>query len=207
MINEQKLNVQTVDIFGLNMPIEVYDFFRTAGFVLILCTVVYLFIASPNQVEGNSMYPNLSDKDLIITDKIDRLIKNINNNLGLEYSRGDIVVFQKPGHKDFVKRIVGLPGEHVSISEGQVLINGEKLQENYIEQSYTIGGDFVTDDGDEIIIPEDRYFVLGDNRMDSLDSRYSELGLINKDWIKGKVIIRYWPVSKFSLFDNQIYNI
>lgn len=207
MENEQYKTEEVVNIYGLKLPLEVYDFFRTAGFVLILCTFFYIFIAAPNQIEGDSMIPNLINSDLIITDKIDKILNQISDKLGLQYSRGDIVVFQKPGHKDFVKRIVGMPGERISIHNGHIFVNGSLLEEEYINNVYTVGGDFALNSGEEILIPDGRYFVLGDNRMDSLDSRYSEIGLINKDWIKGRVIARYWPITRFSLFSKPNYNI
>jgi len=204
---EQIKPKEVVNIYGIKIPLEVYDFFRTAGVVFVLCIFFYIFIATPNQIEGDSMVPNLFDRELIITDKIDVILSHINSQLGISFSRGDIVVFQKPEHKDFVKRIIGLPGEKISIHDGHVYINGNPLEEKYINETYTIGGDFILNSGQEILIPEDRYCVLGDNRSDSLDSRYSDIGFINKDWIKGRVIARYWPVTRFSLFNKPIYNI
>lgn len=207
MDTEQMQVEQMINVFGVNVPLGIYDFFRTAGIVLMFCTFVYLFIATPNQVEGNSMLPALASHELIITDKFDQIISNINNSFGIKYTRGDIVVFQKPGHRDFVKRIIGLPGERVSIENGHIFINHKELEEDYLMDVYTVGGDFIHSNEIEILIPENRYFVLGDNRMDSLDSRYSDIGLINKDWIKGKVIARYWPLTRFSLFNKPNYNI
>lgn len=203
----EQIKIEKKEIFGFYIPLEIYDFFKTAGIVLVLCGFIYIFIASPNQVEGDSMMPNLSNNELIVTDKIDGLLYHVNDNLGLQYSRGDIIVFQRPGFKDFVKRIIGLPGEKISIKNGHVFVNGKELKEDYLGDVYTIGGDFISNTGEEIFIPENRYFVLGDNREDSLDSRFSEIGLINKDWVKGKVIARYWPITRFSLFSKQIYNI
>ncbi len=207
MENEQTKTHEVIKIYGLNIPVEIYDFFRTAGVVLVLCTFFYVFIASPNQIEGDSMLPSLFDHELIITDKIDPLLKGINAELGMHYQRGDIVVFQKPGHKDFVKRIIGMAGEKVSIHDGTVFINGKRLEENYVKDIYTLGGDFILNNGQELLIPENRVFVLGDNRTDSLDSRYSEIGFININWIKGKVIARYWPITRISLFYKPNYNI
>lgn len=198
---------QKVNVFGIAIPIEVYDFFKTAGIVLILCGFVYIFIATPNQVEGDSMLPTLASHELIITDKIDQIINTFNQSLGIKYTRGDIIVFQKPGYRDFVKRIIGLPGEKVSIKSGHIFINQKELEEDYLMDVYTVGGDFINSNEIEILIPENRFFVLGDNRMDSLDSRYTDIGLINKDWIKGKVIARYWPLTRFSLFNKPNYNI
>ncbi len=197
----------TVPVLGFNVPIEVYDFFRTAGIVLVLCILVYIFIATPNQVEGDSMIPTLSNKDLIITDRVSQWMGNILKDSTFSYERGDIIVFQKPGFKDFVKRIVGLPGERISIHNGRVFINEVELTEDYIYQDSTMGGNFITNDGQEILVPENRYFVLGDNRIDSLDSRYEDIGLINRDWIKGKVLLRYWPLTVFNVFENPMYNI
>jgi len=197
----------TVPVLGFNVPIEVYDFFKTTGIVLVLCILVYIFIATPNQVEGDSMIPTLSNKDLIITDRVSQWMGNILKDSTFSYERGDIIVFQKPGFKDFVKRIVGMPGERISIHNGRVFINEVELTENYIYQDSTMGGNFITNDGQEILVPENRYFVLGDNRIDSLDSRYEDIGLINRDWIKGKVLLRYWPLTVFNVFENPMYNI
>lgn len=206
METEVQLN-KYVPILGLNIPIEVYEFFKTAGKVLIICTFFYLFIATPNQVEGDSMAPILNSGELIITDKIDNFLVNVSSNLGTGYQRGDIVVFQKPKYKDFVKRIVGLPGEKISIKNGHVFVNEIELKEDYVLEHTTLGGDFLSSEGPEILIPEDRYLVLGDNRIDSLDSRYNDIGLINKAWIKGRVILKYWPLSSFTIFKRPIYNI
>lgn len=206
MNNEQQLN-KSVKIFGTNIPIEFYDFFKTAGKVFIVCIIIYIFIATPNQVEGNSMSPALNNGELIITDKVDHFLSTLSSSFGTGYRRGDIIVFKKPKHKDFVKRIVGLPGEKVSIKNGHVFINEVELKEEYILEHTTLGGDFLSSEGSEIFIPEDRYLVLGDNRIDSLDSRYSEIGLINKAWIKGKVILRYWPINKLVLYKTPVYNI
>lgn len=207
MDDEQLQQNTKVQIFGFNVPIEIYDFFKTAGVVLVICLLVYIFIATPNQVEGDSMIPTLSNGDLIITDRVSQWLGNALKSSNFDYNRGDIIVFQKPGFKDFVKRIVGLPNEKISIHNGHVFINDIELKEDYISSDSTVGGNFITNDGTEILVPANRYLVLGDNRLDSLDSRYEDIGLINRDWIKGKVLLRYWPITLFNVFQKPMYNI
>jgi signal peptidase I len=163
--------------------------------------VLYLFVLTPNQVDGPSMEPNFHTGELLLTNRLTQWIGNtsVGESLGLEYKRGDVVILQKPGLKTFVKRIVGLPGDRISIREGNVYINNEKLNELYIEPTvYTNGGDFLVDGGEGITIPEGSYACIGDNRPVSNDSRYETVGFIKRSWLKGRVILRFYPLGKFT---------
>ncbi|MDP2632378.1 MAG: signal peptidase I [Candidatus Curtissbacteria bacterium] len=141
---------------------------------------VYVFLIQPHRVKGESMMPNFYDGELLLTEKVTyRLYKP---------ERGDVIVFRAPNSKnvDFIKRVIGLPGEAIRIENGSVFINGEKLREPYETQ--------LTGGTEEITLGTEEYFVLGDNRNASSDSR--SFGSIKKDSIRGRTWIVYWPLWK-----------
>ncbi|MFQ6019824.1 MAG: signal peptidase I, partial [Dehalococcoidia bacterium] len=111
--------------------------------------------------------------------------------------RGDVVVFQAPNdqQKDFIKRIIGVPGDHVEVSQGDVILNGEVLEEPYVDGDTTCPADCVLD------VPKKNYFVMGDNRANSSDSR--TFGPIPEDNIIGKAFISYWPLDDAGWAPNQ----
>ena len=152
------------------------------SYVIIILVVVLVrtFIITPVRVVGSSMDKTLKEGEILLLEKIDK-----------KYKRYDIVVI-KENNERIIKRIIGMPGESVKIVEGVIYINGEAIEDKYAS-SYT--GDFSLDKFDLDVIPEDSYFVLGDNRIVSKDSRL--LGPINKKKIQGKAIYRIWPVNKF----------
>jgi len=115
-------------------------------------------------------------------------------------SRGDVIVLHNPANnsEDFIKRVVGLPGEYVEIREGRVYVNGTMLNEPYIEQFCTLGCDGAWPLG------PDQYFVLGDNRAHSHDSHV--FGPINRNLIVGQAWLRYWPIDLFHLMDHPSYS-
>lgn len=142
------------------------------------------FIISPYKISGNSMHPVLNDKDRILISKI--AVNKIN--------RYDIVVFFKPdkSKKIIIKRIIGLPGEKIEIKKGDIYINDKE-----IPQPFLIKSKFYSDKSfnmKPIDIPPRNYFIIGDNRRDSQDSR--TFGLVKKENILGKAVFRYWPFSK-----------
>jgi signal peptidase I len=172
--------------------------------------ILYLFIITPNQVRGPSMEKNFFTGEILLSNRLTQWIGStpFGKSIGIDYKRGDVVVLQKPGFEEFVKRIIGLPGDRVAIRDGYVFINGKKLQENYLGPSiYTGGGDFIEDGGESKIVPEGYYYVMGDNRGVSNDSRYSEIGFIDRNWLKGKVIIRFFPFDKFGLIPTGGYTL
>lgn len=187
---------------------SVLDFIQSLSISLILCMLIYLLIAMPNQVQGSSMEPTVHPGEIILTHKLSNWLGNtkLGETLGLTYSRGDIIVFRKPGLSDFIKRIIAEPGDKIEIIKGRVYINDSLLDESeYLPDGVvTEPGTFLRE-GEALIVPEDSFFVMGDNRYNSQDSRFLEVGFVKKKWIKGEVIIRYWP--PVTIFKHPEYNI
>ncbi|MCR4325071.1 MAG: signal peptidase I [Candidatus Curtissbacteria bacterium] len=150
---------------------------QTVAITLVVLFFVYNFLVQPHRVKGDSMLPNYHDGELLLTEKISYRFGDPH--------RGDVIVFRAPvGRKvDFIKRIVGLPDDTVSIQDGKVLINGSELKEPYETQ--------LTQGNDTVQLSDNQYFVLGDNRNSSSDSR--SFGLIDKESIRGRVWVVYWP--------------
>lgn len=159
--------------------------------VIIVIFLIMMYVVSISQVVGKSMNSTLQDKDVLVLDKISYRFKDI--------KRGDIVHLNYSDTKYLIKRVIGLPGEHLSIKNNQVYINGEVLEEDYLDKDL-VYSDFNLEDIGYSVIPKDFYFVLGDNRTDgkSIDSR--EIGLISKDDINGRILLRFWPINKAKFF-------
>ena len=166
--------------------------FKTIGLSIILALGIRTFVAEARYIPSGSMLPTLEIDDRLIIDKLGYRFT--------EPQRGDVVVFNptdelRKQYKDaFIKRIIGLPGETVEVRDGQVFVNGEPLQENYIaeEPQYNWGPDTV---------PEDSYLVLGDNRNNSYDSHY--WGFVPRDHIIGRAIVRFWPLNRMGGVDPE----
>ncbi len=159
--------------------------------------MIYLFLFQPHKVDGSSMYPNFHDEEYILTDKVSYRKGSP--------QRGDVVIFHAPppANSDYIKRIIGLPGEIVMVKSGYVFINGRKLPEMYLPTAYlTLEKSFLRD-GVPYQIPAGYYMMFGDNRNYSSDSR--EFGPISKNSIVGKAWVRYWPVSRIGLVPHERY--
>lgn len=156
--------------------------------------IIYLFLFQPHRVDGNSMFPNFHDKELLLTDKITYRHKLP--------QRGQVIVFHAPPpfEDDFIKRIVGLPGEVIMIKEHAVYINNQRLNEYYLPDTILSEQKSFLREGMPYTIPEGYYMVFGDNRNFSSDSR--EWGPININSIVGKVWIRYWPPDKLGIIES-----
>jgi len=168
--------------------IELIEFIAIIGAIFV---ILRFFIAEPHKVSGNSMFPNFHDGDYIITNKITLRLSDL--------KRGEVIILQNPRNQDqvFIKRIIGLPLEHVKVFDGQVYVNGVILNEAYLSSELqTPAGAFLSE-GEEIVVPEGQYFVMGDNRTASSDSR--EWGPIKKELIIGQAWFRYWPVQSLQL--------
>ena len=152
-----------------------------------LAWLIITFVGQRTSVIGSSMSPTLADGDNLIVDKISYRFR--------EPSRYDIIVFPYRYEENtyYIKRIIGLPGETVEIREGQVYINGSLLEEDYGNARMENAGTAA----EPIRLGEDEYFVLGDNRNHSEDSRYPKVGLIHRADIVGRAWIRIWPLSSF----------
>jgi signal peptidase I len=166
------------------------DFIETIVTALVIFVIIYLFLFQPHQVKGNSMQPNFENGEYLLTNKITYRFH--------PPKRGDIVIFKAPPKQnyDYIKRVVGLPGEKISLKNGQFFINDSLLDEGpYLpDNAYIQGGQFLAEGG-EMVIPEKQYFVIGDNRAHSSDSR--EWGYISQEDIIGRAWLRYWPPNKF----------
>ena len=168
--------------------LELIEFVAIVGVVVL---VIHFFVAEPHQVSGSSMVPNFHNREFIITNKISTRF--------FEIKRYEVIIFKSPREQDkvFIKRVIGLSGERVKIVGGRVYINANPLREPYLPPStLTQAGAFMSE-GEEITIPADQYFVLGDNRGGSSDSR--EWGPVKKDLIIGQAFFRYWPIPNFGL--------
>lgn len=158
--------------------------------VLCLTYLVITFIGQRTKVEGASMEATLYDGDNLIVDKITYRFR--------DPERFDIIVFpfRYENNKFYIKRIIGLPGETVQIdSQGNIYIDGEILEENYGKE--VIRPENIGIAGEPVQLGEDEYFVMGDNRNNSSDSRREIVGNIKREDIVGRVVLRIWPLSRF----------
>ena len=182
-------------IYGI--LIDLVETLVIAGAVFV---VIYAFLFRPFQVNGQSMYPNYHNGEYILTNLISLRLSPI--------ERGEVLVFQAPQdrEKDFIKRAIGMPGDAVKLNNGEVYINDQKLDESdYLAPDVkTYGGAFLADE-QVITVPVDSYFVLGDNRNFSSDSR--EWGFVSKNKIIGKSFFVYWPVASARMVQQGKYNI
>lgn len=174
-----------------------FDFLQGIVAIAAVMVMVYLFIMSPQEVSGHSMEPNFQNGDYILTNKIVYKMK--------DPQRGDIIIFKSPKNKDidYIKRVIGLPGETVMLKNQKFYINGELLEERYEYNKPVYGGSFLQE-GVEITVPEDHYFVSGDNRPGSSDSR--EFGPVSKYDFIGQAILRYWPTNMMGLIPHPTYD-
>jgi signal peptidase I len=149
-----------------------------------LALVIIVFLYQPVKVEGTSMAPLLSDQERIFINKFVYRFEPI--------QRGDVVVFWYPldHSKSFIKRVVGLPGELVEIRQGTVYVNGKIVPEPYVPPQYEDLSDFA-----QVRVPKDSYFVMGDHRISSNDSRV--FGSVGSQFIYGRAVFAYWPVDHF----------
>lgn len=199
----------------LTQPSAFIEMVQTILVSLAITVFIYIFIAMPNQVDGKSMENNFHHGELLITNKIIQLFGGDNilgKAFGYDYARGDVIIFQKPGYPDFIKRIIAGPGDTLKITrDHKIVVNGKILDEDYIPNT----DEFITKLPDaelrsisydeEITLGPDKYFVMGDNREHSQDSRYESVGLIDRDEIKGKVFLKYWPLNEFGIIPRGTY--
>lgn len=165
------------------------DFIQSVVVIGAIFALIYWQIAQPHKVSGSSMIPTFTNGDYILTDKVTYKLS--------QPKRGDVVVLKNPRDEsqDFIKRIVALPGEKIRVEDGHVFVSDRLMEEDYLKPSIiTRSGNFLHE-GEEITVEGGHYFVFGDNRTASSDSR--DWGPITKDEIVGRVFFRYWPPSVF----------
>ena len=167
---------------------EIRGWARDVFFAIGTAIVIVVFFYQPVKVEGTSMLPELVDQERIFVNKFVYRIDGI--------ERGDIVVFWYPldQTKSYIKRVVGLPGDIVTVQDGSVLVNGQALDEEYVPANF-----FDHRSYNPVYVDPDHYYVLGDNRNQSNDSRM--WGLVPQQNIYGKAVFRYWPVNKMGSID------
>jgi signal peptidase I len=167
---------------------ELRSWTRDLAVALGLAIVIMIFLYQPVKVEGTSMNPLLSDQERIFINKfIYRL------HFG-KIDRGDTVVFWFPGDptKSYIKRVIAVPGDRVEVNQGAVIVNGQALVENYVPEEYRDQSSMT-----ERTVPQDEYFVLGDHRSSSNDSR--AWGMVPRRYIYGKAVFIYWPLDKMGV--------
>ncbi|OGG24583.1 signal peptidase I [Candidatus Gottesmanbacteria bacterium RIFCSPLOWO2_01_FULL_43_11b] len=179
--------------------VAIFDFLQSIVVVMAIMVMIYLFVMSPQEIKGASMEPSFINGEYILTNKILYKIK--------DPKRGEVVIFKSPGNPeiDYIKRIIGLPGDTVMLRNDTMYVNDSEVEEPYLSPDITIfGGSYLTED-QEIVVPEGEYFVMGDNRPHSADSR--EFGTVPKEDFIGKAFLRYWPFSKFGVVPQPSYEI
>jgi len=180
---------------------QIFNFILDIAEVVFLAFGLYLllnwFVFNLHNVDGDSMLPTLHNKEYLITNKIA-------NRTG--YKRGDIVIFKYPNmpSKEFVKRLIGLPGEKIQIKNSQVIIYNSEYPESFVlNEPYLSEGMLTTQnsflkEGIIMEIPDDSFFVMGDNREVSSDSR--QWGFVPRKNMVGTAVLRIWPVTEFGAF-------
>ncbi|WP_257351422.1 signal peptidase I [Pseudalkalibacillus decolorationis] len=176
-----------------------WEWVKAIGIALLIAFVVRQFLFTNYVVYGESMMPTIQEGNRLIVNKINYDIT--------KPERFDLIVFHANEKEDYIKRIIGLPGDKIEYRNDKLFVNGEPIKEPYLkrfrkdlEQGSQLTGDFTLKDitGQERV-PEGTVFVLGDNRLHSIDSRH--IGFIPIDKIVGEVNLRYWPVSEFKLIE------
>ncbi|MGI6129820.1 MAG: signal peptidase I [bacterium] len=169
------------------MPKVVWEYIQSVVLAVVLALFIITFVVQSFIVTGPSMEPTLRSGERLL---INKFIYRFS-----EPRRGDVVVFhpQARPREDYIKRVIGVAGETVEIRDGKVWVDGTDLTESYIkEPTYGQFG--------PVRIPQGKIFVLGDNRNNSQDSRYQEVGLVSLKSITGKALIRYWPFKRIMVF-------
>lgn len=176
---------------------ELWEWMKALLIAFGIAVIIRYFLFTPIVVDGDSMMPTLEDGDRMIVNKIGYKIGGPD--------RFDIVVFHAPEGKDYIKRVIGLPGDYIEYKEDQLYINGEPIEEPYLDQykselvDGTLTQDFTLHDIDPTIdvIPEGYVFVMGDNRRFSKDSRH--IGIVSEKEIIGNTNLIFWPLNEIEI--------
>jgi signal peptidase I len=178
------------------------DLFETIVVGISIFLIVYFGFMQPHQVSGVSMVPNFDNGEYLLTDKVSYKLRSP--------QRGEVAVFHAPASAncpkgtgcDFIKRVIGVPGDTVEVRDGMIYLNGERLSEDYIPSDFTTKpGEYSTNR--VISLGPDEYFVVGDNRSHSSDSR--AWGPITSDLIVGRAFFSYWPIDNVRVIRTAQY--
>ncbi|MGV3042686.1 signal peptidase I [Staphylococcus rostri] len=187
------------------MKKELFEWLSAIAIAVVVAFLITHFIASTYKVSGLSMYPTFNDSDRVIVSKISKQLGHLDN--------GDVVVFHRDRQTDYIKRLIGKPGDTVAYKNDTLYINGKSVNEPYLTMNKRnklgrqLTEDFSSKDivgsSGKVQIPKGKYLVLGDNRQNSIDSRRPEVGLVSEQQIVGKVVMRFWPVSDMKFHFNK----
>ncbi|MEW6046971.1 MAG: signal peptidase I [Bacillota bacterium] len=161
---------------------------EAVGLATILAVLIIAFVAQSFLVQGQSMEPTLHNGERLLVDKLSYRFR--------APRRGEIVVFRVPTDpsRKFIKRIIGVPGDVIEFQGGKVVLNGQVLHETYVQGP-------TRSDRERQTVPPGRYFVLGDNRANSDDSRFADVGFIPREYVIGRAVIVYWPIYRAGLVE------
>lgn len=172
---------------------ELMEWVRSIGLTVFVGAII-IMVARPSLIFGASMEPNFHDRDVVLVEKVSYVLDQPEMN-DVIIVKSEIPLFENPPaelletlHRNIIKRVVGLPGDHVVIADNSVFVNGQLQNADYTKDGLT-NGDV------DLIVPENHVFVLGDNRFNSNDSRW--LGCIDFKDIKGKVYLRFLPFTLY----------
>ena len=170
------------------------DFSEIAIIGVTVFFLVYIFVGQLLEVSGDSMLPTLYNNEQIVAEKISLAFKPLEH--------GEIVIFRHPEMQNrlLIKRVIALPGDEIMLSEGKVVLNGEILNENYTVEGSSTNGSGLFQDLIKYTIPEHTYFLLGDNREESSDSR--SFGAISEELIMGRALVVYKPLKNFRVIEH-----
>ncbi|MFH1833083.1 MAG: signal peptidase I [Candidatus Levyibacteriota bacterium] len=178
---------------------KIFSFFIDTAQTLLLFAsffvFIYIFFFRPFQVNGDSMFPNFHDKEYILTDLISLRFD--------ELKKGDVIVFRYPldEEKDFIKRIIAVAGDTILLKDNNIYINNEKLDQHmYLNSDVKTYPSSFLKEGIPLSVPENMYFVMGDNRPYSSDSR--EWGFVKKNEVIGRSLFAYWPLDRIRRITN-----
>lgn len=165
---------------------DIKSWLRDILVAFVIAIFIVVFVVQPVKVEGTSMQPQLVDQERIFVNRFIYQLKDI--------SRGDVIVFRYPKdhRKSFIKRVLAVPGDEVEIRNGRVYLNGARVFEPYVNPEFLDDRSFP-----DMVVPSGKYFVLGDHRNSSNDSR--NWGFVSQELIYGKAFFSYWPVTHFGV--------
>jgi signal peptidase I len=170
------------------------EIIQVVVFAVSIFLFIYLLILQPHKIKGASMEPNFHDGEYLLTDKVSYRFG--------DPERGDVIVFKAPPdfNEEFIKRIIGLPGDSIKVENGKVYLNGQERLEKFLPSEFRTNPGSFASEGREMTVPENQYLVFGDNRDHSFDSR--NFGFISRDKITGKAWVIYWPPSEVGAIEN-----
>lgn len=178
--------------FGFSFGNFILEFVQSIVLALSVFVLLYLFIVQPNEVKGTSMVPNFQNGEYLLTDKLTYQFS--------DPQRGDVIVFKAPPSEpcsenecEYIKRIMGIPGDRIMIEGGKVYLNGKLLDQFFLPDDFASEPGEFCKEGVEVTVPAGMYLPFGDNRSHSRDGR--EFGPIKKSSIIGKALFVYWPTT------------